>query len=118
MNHSVRYFATLVTVVGMGFFAVDASAASLRSPRHGQATVDVSGGTNAEQSAPRRMMPPRGTMPNSGNMEMMQNCSDKMRRGEGIPQPGKVGMGHRSNMSTQKHLCMANVHSSTGSRTN
>jgi len=118
MNHSAKYLATFVTIVGMGFFAIDASAASLQSPRHGQETVDVSSGTNAEQSAPRRMMHLRGMMSYGGNMEMMQKCSEKMRRGESVSQPGKVGMGHRSNMHAQMHLCMTNMHSSTGGRTN
>lgn len=119
MKLSANYCAVLFTVVGMSFSAIDASAASLRSPRHGQETVDVSGGPVTEPPAPMGMMHHGEGMPmmehGGSSMEMMQACREKMGSMDGMPMPGKMGMGHRSNMHermrSQMHECMPNMNS-------
>ena len=119
MKFSAKYYAVLFTAVGMSWSAIDASAASLRSPRHGQETVDVNGGPATEPPAPMGMMHHGEGMPmmehGGSRMEMMQTCREKMGAMDGMPMPGRMGMGHRSNMHeqmrSQMRKCMPGMNS-------
>ncbi len=118
MKLSAKFYIAFLTVAGSGISAVHVSAGSLRSPRHGQETVDVSGGPTNEPAAPMGMMHhgDGGQMMGQGrDMEMMQNCRERMASMESMPMPGKMEMGHRSNMHAQMRNqmrdCMARMNS-------
>lgn len=104
MKPSTKLALVFLATVGMGATTIDVSAASLRSPRHGQETVDVSGGPNPAPSSSMEMMHHGDGMPmmgQGGNMEMMQNCHAQMGAHDEMAMSGKTGMGHRSNMHAQ-----------------
>jgi hypothetical protein len=108
-------FATAVLSVGL--LVSSASMASTTSPRHGQQTVDVSGGPAAKaapQSGNQHQMPDMSMM-NSDGMANTGQCSKMMRERDGAGAPGHMAMGHRSDMHAQMHAnmseCMANMHS-------
>ena len=118
MKLSAKYYIVFMAVAGVGISAVDVSAGSLRSPRHGQEAVDVSGGPANEPAAPMGMMhhgDGAQTMGQGGDMEMMQNCRERMASMESMPMPGKMEMGHRSNMHAQMRSqmrdCMGRMNS-------
>lgn len=105
-------------VLSMGLFMSNASMASTTSPRHGQQTVDVSGGAAAKpapQTGNRHQMPGMPMM-NGDGMANMGQCSKMMRERHGAGAPGHMAMGHRSDMHTQMHgnmrQCMEKMHSS------
>lgn len=104
MKLSAKLAAVLLATVGTGVVAIDVSAASLRSPRHGQETVDVSRGPDPVASSSMEMMHHGDGMPmmgQGGNMEMMQSCHAQMGAHDQTAMSGQTGMGHRSNMHAQ-----------------
>ncbi len=119
MKRLTKYTVITTALVSVTFLSLDASAASLRSPRHGQETVDVSGGAKAAERASMHMMHRSGGTPmmaQGGNMEMMQACHERMSMHESMSAPGKMGMGHRSRshqmMRDHMRKCMAHMQSS------
>lgn len=117
MKQINRKYAAAVAIISLGFFVAEASAASTRSPRHGQQTVDVSGGPAAKpvpQPRNRHQMPGMPMMNGDGMMNRGQ-CSKMMRERDGAGSLGQMAMGHRSDMHTQMHgkmrQCMENMHS-------
>lgn len=109
-------FATAALSVGL--LVSNASMASTTtSPRHGQQTVDVSGGANANPApqAMRRHQMSGMSMMNSGKMANMDKCAEMMRARANADAPGNMVMAHRSDRHSQMHAnmrqCMEKMHS-------
>lgn len=109
-------FATAALSVGL--LVSNASMASTTtSPRHGQQTVDVSGGANANPApqAMRRHQMSGMSMMNSDKMANMDQCAEMMRARANADAPGNMVMAHRSDRHSQMHAnmrqCMEKMHS-------
>lgn len=117
MKKISRALVTGVAVLSLGLAMLSPSTASTRSPRHGQQTVDVSGGPAAKpvpQPRNRHQMPGMPMM-NSDGMANTGQCSKMMRQRHGAGSPGHMAMGHRSDMHAQMQdrmsQCMMNMRS-------
>ncbi len=117
MKQITRTLVTGVAVLSLGLAMLSPSTASTRSPRHGQQTVDVTGGpaTQPAPAAENRHHMQGDPMMNMDGMENMTHCSKMMRERESAGSPAHSAMGHRSDMHTQMHAkmrqCMEKMHS-------
>ncbi len=117
MKQITGKLAFVLAILSLGLMLYTPSMASTRSPRHGQQTVDVSGGPAdpAEPHASSKHHMQNAPMMEMDGMENMTHCSKMMRERESAGSPAHSAMGHRSDMHTQMHgkmrQCMEKMHS-------